>query len=308
VNNEEELEMYTIPQMVWLLFEKSGLADLLSDEIYLKCLYRVRTGKKLDLKSPTRFNEKLQWLKLYDRKPLYTTLVDKYAVRQYIKDTIGEEYLIPLAGGPWESFDEIDFSALPSQFVLKCTHNSGGLIICRDKSTLDIDAARKKINKLLKRNYFFRGREWPYKNVPPRIIAEQYVTDGENDNLPVYKIFCFQGEPRIIQSIQNDKQSNESIDYFDTDWNLLKFRQNFPNSASPFARPAQLPAMLETARKLAKGMSFIRVDLYSINGEVKFSEYTFYSDSGTAKFEPDTWDLTLGQWLRLPEREHDEDE
>jgi len=287
-------------------FKKTRLADLLSDEIYLKILYRVRMGKKLNLKNPTCFNEKLQWLKLYDRKPLYTTLVDKYAVRQYIKDKIGEEYLIPLVGGPWKSFDEIDFDALPNQFVLKCTHDSGGLVICRDKSKLDRDAARKKISGCLKLNYYFGGREWPYKNVPPRIIAEQYMTDEENDNLPVYKIFCFHGEPRIIQSIQNDKQPNESIDYFDTDWNLLELRQNFPNSANPFARPDQLPAMLEVAKKLAKGMSFIRVDLYTINGKVKFSEYTFYSDSGTAKFEPDTWDLTLGQWLRLPEKDQDE--
>jgi len=292
-------------QIAWRVFQKTGLADRLSDETYLKCLYRVRTGKKLNLKTPTTFNEKLQWLKLYDRKPLYTTLVDKYAVRQYIKDKIGEEYLIPLVGGPWKSFDEIDFDALPNQFVLKCTHDSGGLIICRDKSRLNIDAARKRINKSLKRNYYYRGREWPYKNVPPQIIAEQYMTDEGNVNLPVYKIFCFHGEPRIIQSIQNDKQPNESIDYFDTDWNLLKLRQNFPNSATPFARPAQLPAMLEIARKLSKGNSFIRVDLYTINGKVKFSEHTFYSDCGTAKFEPETWDLTLGQWLKLPENSGD---
>ncbi len=278
-----------------------GFYNKMSDQKFLEKKYYMKFGKKLELHNPQTFNEKLQWLKLYDRNQLYTTLVDKYAVREYIKEKIGEEYLIPLVGGPWKSFDEIDFNMLPNQFVLKCTHDSGGLIICKDKSKLDIKTARKKINKCLRNNYYWGNREWPYKNVPPQIIAEKYMTDGNNNFLPVYKFFCFNGEPKIIQTIQNDKQPNESIDYFSIDWKLLKLRQNFPNSEKPFERPEQLSAMVEIARVLSKGKSFVRVDLYIINNEVKFSEHTFYSDSGTEKFKPENWDTKLGEWIKLSE-------
>lgn len=197
--------------------------------------------------------------------------------------------MIPLVGGPWKSFDEIDFDALPDRFVLKCTHDSGGLVIVRDKNKMDTATARKKITHYLARNYYYCGREWPYKDVPPRINAEKYVEDLGHTNLPVFKVFCFNGEPKIIQTIQNDKQPDESIDCFDMQWNLLELRQNFPRSTTHYIRPRMLKKMLSLAKQLAVGHSFIRIDLYQINGDVMFSEYTFYSDSGMARFTPEEW-------------------
>lgn len=270
----------------------------LKDEVYLKKIYKLQMKKKLNLKNPQTFNEKLQWLKLYDRKPEYTEMVDKYAVKKYVSDRIGDEYVIPTIG-VWDSFDDIDFDKLPNQFVLKCTHDSGGLVICKDKSKLDICEARKKIEKSLKRNYFWHGREWPYKNVNPRIIAEVYMKDEDNERLPVYKIMTFGGKAEIIQSIQNDKTKNETIDYFDRDWNLLDVRQNFPNSEIPLPRPSSLPKMLELAESFAKGFKFLRVDFYQVNGKIYFSEFTFYSDSGTAAFVPESWDLKLGNMIKI---------
>ena len=274
--------------------------DNMSDEEFLKKMYRYCLKKDLNLNDPQTFNEKLQWLKLYDRKPIYTTMVDKYEVKKYVADIIGEEYIIPTLG-VWDKFEDINFDSLPEQFVLKCTHDSGGLVICKDKSKLDMDSTRKRVNKFLKREYYWKWREWPYKDVKPRIIVEKYMQDRANAVLPVFKFFCFNGKPKIIQTIQNDKQKNESIDYFDTEWNLLELRQNFPNSEKPFEKPEKLSEMLTLAETLAKDSSpFIRVDFYEINGMVYFSEFTFYSDAGLAKFEPEEWDRILGSWIQLP--------
>lgn len=275
-----------------------GLLNWLPDKAYLKLMFKVRMGKKLNLKNPQTFNEKLQWLKLYDRKPKYTMMVDKFEVKKYISEKIGEEYVISTLG-VWDKFDDIDFEKLPNQFVLKCTHDSGGLVICKDKSKLDIAFAKQKIERSLKKNYYWHGREWPYKNVKPRIIAEKLMKDGDNSYLPVYKFMCFNGQPLIIQTIQNDKQPNESVDYFDIEWNLLNIKQNFPNSENPLARPKELEQMRALAEKLSKGHAFIRVDLYVINGKLYFSEYTFYSDCGLVPFYPEKWDDVLGQWISL---------
>lgn len=275
-----------------------SLLNNLPDEAYLKLKYRIRMGKKLNLKNPRTFNEKLQWLKLHDRKPEYTTMVDKAAVKALVAEKIGSQYVIPTLG-IWDSFDEIDFDALPDQFVLKCTHDSGGLVICKDIRTLDKEATRKKIEKSLGVNYYLRSREWPYKNVKPRILAEMYMKDSSHEDLPVYKFFCFRGEPRIIQTIQNDKQVNETIDYFDAQWNRLELRQNYPNSDCPLTKPERLEEMLQLVKQLAGDMPFIRVDLYLLNGDIYFSEYTFYSDAGFSRFYPDKWDAILGDWIRL---------
>ena len=257
-------------------------------------------GRNLDLKNPKTFTEKLQWLKLYDRKPEYTSMVDKYAVKKLVADKIGSEHVIPLLG-VWDNFDDIDFDSLPDKFVLKCTHNSGGgLVICRDKSSLNITRIRDKFTKCLKENYFWGKREWPYKDVPPRIIAEEYMQDGDTLNLPVYKIFTFNGVPKLFQVIQDDKTSSETIDYFDTDWNRLNLRQNFPNSKNPLPKPEHLNEMLELSAKLSEGIPHVRTDLYSINGRIYFSEYTFFSDAGLVGFTPPEWDEILGSWLTLP--------
>lgn len=424
-----------------------GISRLIPDEPYIKLKYYWAFGKWPNLKKPKTFNEKVNWLKLHDRNPLYTTMVDKYEAKKYVAQRIGEEYIIPTYG-VWERFEDIDFDSLPNQFVLKGTHDGGSLIIVRDKSKMDIEEAKKKLTKSLKTNYYWHGREWPYKNVKPRIIAEQYMEDdrtaelrdykifsfdgvmkalsiaanqqneGEetkldffdidfkhlditngHDNadfppakperfeemkhytdvlskhfpylhidfyevngqvyfgeltfsywgamvpfepekwdrtfgewikvpeingegyaligeeyviwlhqaeyhkprsLNVYKILCFNGKPEIIQTIQNDKQEDETIDYYDTNWKLLDLRQNFPNSKVPLDRPRNLQKMLAFAEKLSAGHPLLRVDVYEISGKIYFSEFTFFSDDGMASFDPAEWDERLGEKIFLP--------
>ncbi len=282
------------------MLARYGYYNRLSDEKLLKKVFKSQLGYSLNLENPTTFNEKLQWLKLYDRKPIYTTMVDKYEAKKYVSNIIGEQHIIPTLG-VWERFEDIDFDLLPDQFVLKCTNDSGGLSICRNKCSFDKSKAEHKIKKSLKRNYYLKYREWPYKNVKPRIIAEHFMKDRDFETLNVFKIFNFNGEPKIIQVIQGDKTANETIDYFDTEWNLLDLKQNYPNSKSPLQKPESLSTMLNFARQLTADdvPPFIRTDFYEVNGKVYFSEYTFYSDSGFAKFEPDEWDLILGNYLEL---------
>lgn len=268
------------------------------DKMMLKLEYRMKIGKKLRLNPPKTFNEKLQWLKLNDRKGIYTLMADKYGVRDYIKNKIGEEYLIPIYGC-WDTVDEIPFDSLPDKFVLKCTHDSGSVILVSDKTKLDISSTKKKLDKRLKKNPFWWAREWPYKNIKPRVIAEQFMVDGNNEFLPVYKFFCFNGEPKLIQQIQNDKQENETVDYFDIKWKRLNITQRFPNSSVPIKKPDKLDQMISIVRKLSEGVSFLRVDLYFINGKIIFSEHTFYPDAGYSIFKPESWDVELGKWIDL---------
>lgn len=295
------IRFITDKSMRTLFWNSKGLYNHLNDEKYLRKLFEARIGKKLDLNAPKTFNEKLQWLKLYDRKPEYATMVDKFEVKRYVSSRIGEEYIIPTLG-VWEKYEDIEFESLPKQFVLKCTHDSGGVVICRDKNRFDYLKAKEMLDKHIKRDYYMVWREWPYKNVKPRIIAEQFMKDGENNFLPVYKFMCFHGEPRIIQTIQNDKQPNESIDYFDTEWNLLELRQNYPNSDQPLPKPEKLEKMCQLAKELSKDHAFLRVDFYVINGMIKFSEFTFYSDAGFSNFIPESWDNVLGDWIDLPQK------
>ena len=289
------------PAKLVVRLNSCGFARLFSDEFFLKCEYKYSFGKDLNLDEPKTFNEKLQWLKLYNRKPEYTTMVDKYEAKKYVSDMIGEEYIIPTLG-VWDRFDDIDFDSLPNQFVLKCTHDSGGLVICKDKASLDIEKAKQKINWSLNRKYFYEHREWPYKNVKPRILAEEYVEDkfhSEQISLLVYKIMCFDGTPKIIQTIQGDKTPNETIDYFDTEWNLLDMRQNYPNSKKPLERPVSLEKMLLLAKRMSAGHSFLRVDFYELEGQPYFSEFTFFSDAGLAAFSPEKWDAEMGKWIDM---------
>lgn len=274
-----------------------GFLDFLPDEKFLKLRYRLEMGKRLNLENPQSFNEKLQWLKLYDRNPEYTKMVDKYAVREYIAEKIGEEYLIPLLG-VWDSFDEIDFDKLPNQFVLKCTHDSGGLVICKDKSQLDIAAAKKKINKCLKRNFYYLSREWPYKNVKPRIIAEKFMVDESGTELKDYKLFCFNGEPKAL-FVATDRPHDTKFDFFDMEFNHLPFTNGHPNAVKEIKKPEGLSEMAELAKKLSKGMKQVRIDFYDINGKVYFGEITFFHWSGMVPFEPEEWDYKLGDMIKL---------
>jgi hypothetical protein len=281
-----------------------GLLNFMSDERFLKRKYQLVFQRKLDLDNPQTYNEKLQWLKLNDRNPLYTTLVDKYAVRQYIANTIGEDYLIPLVGGPWKSFDEIDFGNLPNQFVLKCTHDSGGIVICRDKSKLNIEVAQDKLTRNLSRKYYYHGREWPYKNVPPRIIAEKYMVDDSGNDLRDYKFFCFDGKVKAMY-IATDRAKEDvetKFDFFDMEFNHLPFTNGHPNATITPNCPASFEKMKELAAKLSKGMPHVRVDLYDINGKVYFGEFTFFHLSGFVPFNPEEWDYTFGDWIKLPDK------
>lgn len=276
-------------------------SSIIPDEIFIKAYYYNVFHKHIDLKNPQTFNEKLQWLKLYDRKPEYTTMVDKYAVKQYVADKIGEEYIIPTLG-VWNNFDEIDFNNLPNQFVLKCTHDSGGLIICKDKRLLDVKAAKKKIGKSLKHNYYLSGREWPYKNVKPRIIAEKYMINSDINDLPDYKIHCFDGEAKfILVCSERFSDNGTKEDFLDIHWNKLPFKRPHLNGSKKILKkPAGFNRMLELSKKLSKNIPFIRCDFYEIDGQVYFGELTFFPASGFDVFEPAEWDYKLGSWLELP--------
>ena len=282
-----------------------------SDKVYIQHKYKEKFGKKPNLRSPKTFNEKLQWLKLYHRKPLFTDMVDKYKVREYIAERVGAEYLIPSLG-VWDDPDQIDFDALPDRFVLKCTHNSGkGTCICQDKSTLDIERVKQGLREGLAQDYYRTSREWPYKNVTRRIVGEKFMVDESNNDpgkaLIDYKVFTFNGQPRLIYVYQSahttkgDKPVNTYCDVFDTEWNLLPIRQNFENDPVTPAKPKHLQQMLELSRKLSAGIPFLRVDLYEINEAVYVGEMTFYSWAGFEPFHPEEWDYTLGTWLELPE-------
>ncbi len=284
---------YRMPMLSILGFYRN-----MSDEEYLKKLYKAKTGKKLNLQNPITFNEKLQWLKLYDRNPEYAKMVDKYEVRNYIAEKIGEEYLIPLLG-VWNSFDEIDFDKLPNQFVLKCTHDSGGIVICKDKSQFNITAARKKINRRLKRDYFWQNREWPYKNVKPRIIAEKYMIDESETELKDYKFMCFGGEPKccFVCTERTIGQSSKIIIY-DKEWKKMPVGRGFIYD-DEIAKPKSYEKMLEIAKLLSRDMTFVRIDLYDINGKIYFGEITFFPASGFSPFYPEEWDLKFGEWIKL---------
>lgn len=302
------LDFFTSGKRIFKFFDNRHLLDWMDDERYLKLAFKVKMGYPLDLDKPRTFNQKLQWLKLYDRKPLYTQLVDKYAVRQYIAEKIGEEYLIPLVGGPWNSAEEIDFDALPERFVLKCNHDSGGLVVCRDKNRLNQEAAKEKLKRHLQVNYYMSSREWPYKDVKPCIFAEQYMEDErQKRGLIDYKFFCFHGQARFMYVSQGlEDHATAHISFYDLEGNDLPFkRTDFAAfDAIPY-RPAGLGKMIELSEVLAHAVdcAFLRVDMYEISGRIYFSELTFTPCSGMLPFSPPEWDEKIGSWLKLPEKE-----
>lgn len=274
------------------------ISPLIPDKVYLKMQYRYHFRKKLDLINPKTFNEKIQWLKLYDRRPEYSKFVDKYAVREYIKYTIGEEYLIPLIE-VYDNVEEIDWDVLPEKFVLKCTHGSTCNIICNDKSTLDIEDSKKKINLWMNQNWYWYGREWPYKTVKPRIICERYMVDESGIELKDYKFFCFNGKPEIM-FIATDRGIDTRFDFYDMKFNHIPVMQHYKNSEKEIHKPVNFDKMVNLSRILSKGIPHIRVDFYSINESVYFGELTLYHFSGLQKFEPDEYDEFLGDFIELP--------
>ena len=283
----------------WRFLSVYGKYNNLNDESFLKKAFRCYMGKELNLDNPQTFNEKLQWLKLYDRKPGYTTMVDKYAVKKYVADIIGEEYIIPTLG-VWNHFDEIDFDKLPNHFVLKCTHDSGGIVICKDKNKLDLKSAKKKIEKCLKRNYYWSSREWPYKDVKPRIIAEPYMEDSNAHELIDYKFMCFNGKVKCsFTCSERFSKDGLKVTFFDKDWNVMPFERHYPVSKNSPKKPINYDKMIQFSEQLSKGIPFVRVDFYEINGQLYFGELTFYPGGGFEEFTPEEWDYKLGDFLKL---------
>lgn len=279
---------------------KLGLFRLVSDRKFVEWYYQAHTGKKVDWNNLQTFNEKLLWLIVHDRDPQHTMMVDKYAVKAWVADKIGGDHVIPTIG-VWNSFNEIDFEKLPDAYVLKCTHDSGGVVLCQDKKTLNKKDVGKTLRKSLRHNYYNRGREWPYKNVPHRIIAEPYLVDESGTELKDYKIFCFDGEPKMIQ-VDFDRFTNHHRNLYTTEWEYIDATIKFPTQKDRIIqKPDCLDEMLDAARKLSKGMVHVRVDFYVIGKKFYFGEMTFFHGGGCEKFTPEEFGYTVGSWLHLPE-------
>ena len=270
----------------------------ISDKTYLKIVFRLKIGMRLDLNNPKSFNEKLQWLKINNRDEKYTNMVDKYEVKKIVSKSIGEEYVIPNIG-IYDSFEEIDFNKLPNRFAIKCTHDSGGYVIVSDKKKANIKKIKKKINKSLHRNYYYSGREWPYKNVKPRILIEKYISENDTDDLIDYKFMCFNGKCKIIFTCTERFGGGLKVTFFDTDWNTLPFERHYPKSSISIKKPMNLSKMIHLAETLSNGIPFVRVDFYEVNNKIYFGELTFFPGNGFEEFTPIEWDYKIGDMLDL---------
>lgn len=289
----------TIAYSLFLNLKNWRILRLLSDRTYIRLAYRCCVGEKLNLKNPITFSEKLQWLKLNDRKKEYTLMVDKHAVKGYVASKIGEQFIIPTIA-VWNTLEEIDFDILPNKFVLKWNHDSGSIVICKDKSALDKAQAIDKLKRGSVKNGYWFGREWPYKNVKPCIIAEELLEDSDQVDLTDYKFFCFNGEPKYCQIIR-DRSTNQTVDFYDMEWTYQFFTGLGPCiTGSNVEKPNRLDEMVEICRSLSEGLAFSRIDLYLVNGNIYFGEITFYPASGFGKFYPEEWNKILGDLLVIP--------
>ncbi|MFV8808138.1 ATP-grasp fold amidoligase family protein [Aerococcus urinaeequi] len=290
-------------EILYFLFNRK-VFNKISDEKYLKFKFRVLMGENLNLKNPKTFNQKLQWLKLYDRKPIYTKLVNKYEAREIISDTIGREYLVPILG-VYNNPSEIDYENLPQKFVVKPTHTSGDVYICTDKDLLDISKLESEIGKWMERDYYLIHREWPYKDSKRLIIIEQYLEDSEG-SLKDYKLMCFNGKVEMTLVVSDrDKGINKKMDFFDNNWVKLPIKRVYSNSEQEIPKPKNFEKMIELAEKLAKNIPFVRVDFYEVNNQLIFGEMTFYPGAGFEKFFPKNADQILGDLLMLPMHSED---
>lgn len=282
-----------------LLLKFKYMLRFLNDETYVKLYYVLKFKKRLNINNPKTFNEKIQWLKLNDRKQIYVDLVDKYEVRKYIKEKIGEEYLVPIYG-VWDNFDDIDFDKLPKSFVIKCTHDSGGIVICKDKENFDKKKAKRKIDECLSHNYYYIGREWPYKSVKPRIIIEKLLENENGEGLKDYKFMCFNQEVKCsFVCSERDKKEGLSVDFFDLNWNKMPFTRKYKNSSKEIKKPINYDKMIELSEKLSDNIPFVRIDFYEINNKIYFGEITLYPGCGFEKFDPDEYDKILGDWIKI---------
>ncbi|MGN1190496.1 MAG: ATP-grasp fold amidoligase family protein [Candidatus Ornithospirochaeta sp.] len=271
----------------------------MEDRKYLELRYRMIAGKELNLDNPRSFDDKLQWLKLYDHNPFYTSIVDKYEAKKYISDKVGESY-VPKLYGVWDKYDDIDFDSLPSSFVLKCTHDSGGVVICPDKSNFDFNKAKKVINRSMNKDFYLQKREWPYKDVKHRIIAEEFLADdsGEEEGLMDYKFLCFNGQPKVMY-IGNDIRDDSHEDFFDMDFNHLSLQMGYSMAPECPKRPKSFDKMKELAEVLSKDFLHIRVDFFEIDGRPYVGELTFFQNEGITMTTPPEWDERLASWIDL---------
>lgn len=296
---------YGYTQMVFPFIEPLSYTFYANNKNYdakaeLQDLYRLRIGEDIDIDHPQTFNQKLQWMKLYDNDPIKTLLADKYAVRAYVSQKIGEQYLVPLLG-VWDSFDEIDFDRLPDHFVLKCTHGSGMNMIVNDKSQMDYRRAKQKFDHWMQVNYAHSGFEMNYANIVPRIIAEEMLEiEEDSGDIPDYKLMCFHGKVKC-SFVCSERYSPEGlkVTFYDTDWNMMPFERHYPRSQYPISKPKNYNEMVRLAEILAGDLTFVRVDFYEVNGEIYFGELTFYPGSGVEEFTPSEWDKVLGDWINL---------
>lgn len=280
----------------------SGILNWMSDKSFLNLTYWVHYGKSVNWKDPRTFNEKLQWLKVYNRNPEYTKMVDKFDAKEYVANIIGEEYIIPTIG-VWDRVEDVPFETLPNQYVIKCTHDSGSVCVCKNKDLFDVKKAKKKLAHGLKKNLYFWGREWPYKNVKARIIAEKYLKDdskSEDQDLMDYKLMCFNGKVQC-SFVCSDRFNNEGlkVTFFDKEWVKMPFRRHYPAAEYDIPAPSTYNKMVELAEKLSKGIPFVRVDFYEVNGHPYLGELTFFPGNGVEEFKPIEWDYLLGSWIDL---------
>ena len=277
-----------------------GHLKWIPDKQALQLWYRSIFGKKLNLKDPKTFNEKLQWLKLYDRNNIYPTIVDKYTAKKYVSDIIGDEYLIKTLG-VYDCFEEIDIEKLPNSFVIKCTHDSGGIVICTDKNKLDFTQAKNKIEKSLACNYYYEGREWPYKVIKPRVIVEEYMSNDDGKQLMDYKFFCFNGHVKCLYVSEGSHTKNQKLQFFDVTYSPMDCkRKDYLEYNKLPQKPLNFDLMINLAEKLSYGIPHVRVDLYEINNKVYFGEMTLYTCSGFIPFVDEKWDRIFGDYLDLP--------
>lgn len=290
------------PVKIIIALSSRGYLRFISDEQYIKIMYKQNIGYTLDIDNPQTFNEKIQWLKLHDRNPLHINMVDKYLAKQEVAAIIGEKYIVPTLG-VWENIDSVDFDNLPDQFVLKCTHDSGGLVVVKNKHSINMAQVKNKLQKCLKRNFYYLSREWPYKHIKPRIIAEEYLDDGKNSVPEDYKIYCMNGKPRYIvifhNRFNNNRELSESV--YDINWNKqnFSFDKHFKIEESVSEKPECLEEMLELAEKLCKDLCQVRVDFYIVNNKIYFGEITYYTASGLMPMIPPEMDSVIGDMFDL---------
>lgn len=296
------INFFKHPRLSLFHFINNHVPQLIPDKAFVKFQYAENMGAKLNLEHPTLFTEKLNWMKLYGRNPLYTRMVDKFEAKGYVAEKIGSEHVIP-AYGVWHSFDEIDFDQLPDQFVLKCNHDSGSYVICEDKSTFDKDRARSILEPALRKNYYWMFREWAYKNVDRRILAEQYIPSlGKKDSVE-YKLTCFNGEVKVItvcSGIPHQAFELRHNDNYSRDWKRQNWYAYYKPTGKDFQKPAEMDEIIALSEKLSEGIPQVRVDWYIVDGNIYFGEFTFYTWAGYITFEPEEWNRVMGDWMTLP--------